>query len=830
MRNYNSNSNSNNHLDIERIRRRADIATVVGHYVTLSRQGRSLTGLCPFHDDHHPSLMVSPEKGVFHCFSCGAGGDMFDFVKQFEHCGFAEAARIVASRCNVPLYNDVPPAARQRGTAPIARQSGTAPVTRSNAAHDRIPGGLPNPPSAERMNGGQAAYCKQANGGQAMNGQREMGEQLADSERTAGGQMAAYNEAFARTLIPYEPEEEALRETYRRFGVGLAPADGVPPGYAFTRGRLVFPIVDHDGRMAGFAARSLTPAANAVGAPNASAGNNASSVCVGNAADAPANASCTPNALKGNTSSGNANDSQRREPKYINSPACPLYQKGRILYGFFQAQQRMAATNEVYLVEGYKDCLAMHAAGFTNTVAICGTSLTDDHIAALRSVVSRVFMMLDTDDAGRTVTARLIPRLHAAGLETRDIMPNTDNISDIANIDSESSAYDSAIGNSQIKDPDEMFRFLGRDIFAAEIRTRSVDPERQHIEKLLLAACLLWPETQCVVRDKINKRLVKAISEELKATGRTLFDKPADKVIDKLQKEYTHHDPAGSSAPSDAPTDSPAYNTAAADNSAPSDTPAHNNTPAHDDTSTTSPTSSPAHNAAAADNTHHTDATPHNDTPTTSPTSSPVHNAAVADNELDLPFDAESLVLEFGDELQRIYEFFSDNTLPEAVRRSRIMVILLYTYLEPLVAIDLLTAISASTIADLDEATKGNEAIANNEATKGNETIANNESTNHSETDANNETTKGNETIANNEATNHSETNANNEAIKGNEAIAADARPANNDAGMSMEEKPQYSYNARPVGNDADRTDKYQTIQQLLIYLRDITDYLRRTA
>ena len=89
-----------------------------------------------------------------------------------------------------------------------------------------------------------------------------------------------------------------------------------------------------------------------------------------------------------------------------------------------------------------------------------------------------------------------------------------------------------------------------------------------------------------------------------------------------------------------------------------------------------------------------------------------------------------------------------------------LMVILLYTYLEPLVAIDLLTAISASTIADLDEATKGNEAIANNEATKGNETIANNESTNHSETDANNETPKV------------------------DEAIAADARPANNDAGM----------------------------------------------
>ena len=60
---------------IEKIKAAANVEEVVGQYVTLRRRGAGLVGLCPFHDDHHPSLYVSPAKGVWRCFSCGAGGN-----------------------------------------------------------------------------------------------------------------------------------------------------------------------------------------------------------------------------------------------------------------------------------------------------------------------------------------------------------------------------------------------------------------------------------------------------------------------------------------------------------------------------------------------------------------------------------------------------------------------------------------------------------------------------------------------------------------------------------------------------------------------------------
>ena len=62
-----------NRLEITSFKERVDLVKVVGHYSTLERKGAAYLGLCPFHDDHHPSLRVDPAKGVYHCFSCGAG-------------------------------------------------------------------------------------------------------------------------------------------------------------------------------------------------------------------------------------------------------------------------------------------------------------------------------------------------------------------------------------------------------------------------------------------------------------------------------------------------------------------------------------------------------------------------------------------------------------------------------------------------------------------------------------------------------------------------------------------------------------------------------------
>ena len=92
-----------NRLEITSFKERVDLVKVVGHYSTLERKGAAYLGLCPFHDDHHPSLRVDPAKRVYHCFSCGAGGDVFRFVQEKEGCGFGEAVRLCADICHLPV-------------------------------------------------------------------------------------------------------------------------------------------------------------------------------------------------------------------------------------------------------------------------------------------------------------------------------------------------------------------------------------------------------------------------------------------------------------------------------------------------------------------------------------------------------------------------------------------------------------------------------------------------------------------------------------------------------------------------------------------------------
>ena len=76
---------------------------VVERYVSLKRTGRNYTGLCPFHDDNNPSMQVNEERGFFHCFSCGAGGDVFGFVMKYNDVDFMDAARELAQRAGVEL-------------------------------------------------------------------------------------------------------------------------------------------------------------------------------------------------------------------------------------------------------------------------------------------------------------------------------------------------------------------------------------------------------------------------------------------------------------------------------------------------------------------------------------------------------------------------------------------------------------------------------------------------------------------------------------------------------------------------------------------------------
>ncbi len=108
-------------------------------------------------------------------------------------------------------------------------------------------------------------------------------------------------------------------------------------------------------------------------------------------------------------------------PKYINSPESPIYHKGRVLYGFSQARETMRKSDEVIVVEGYFDLLALHRAGFANVVATCGTALTEDHARLLKRYVKRVKLLFDQDRAGQKATFRAMEPLLTGGLSVSSV-------------------------------------------------------------------------------------------------------------------------------------------------------------------------------------------------------------------------------------------------------------------------------------------------------------------------------------------------------------------------------------------------------------------------
>ncbi|MCI0330887.1 MAG: DNA primase [candidate division Zixibacteria bacterium] len=87
----------------EKVREATDLVDLVSEYLTLKKKGKNFLGLCPFHQEKTPSFSVSPEKGVYHCFGCGKGGDIFNFVMEVEHFSFPEALRYLARKANISL-------------------------------------------------------------------------------------------------------------------------------------------------------------------------------------------------------------------------------------------------------------------------------------------------------------------------------------------------------------------------------------------------------------------------------------------------------------------------------------------------------------------------------------------------------------------------------------------------------------------------------------------------------------------------------------------------------------------------------------------------------
>ncbi len=317
---------------IDEIKARIDIVDLIGETVKLRRSGRNYAGLCPFHNEKTPSFIVSPERQTWHCFGqCNEGGDIFKFVMKKEGWDFGEALRYLAQRAGVQLeeYRPQNPAEKEE--------------------HERLRQALEDAATYYRhqllnTEDGKAAleYLRQKRRlteatietfglGYAPRGWDNLLKHL-----TARGY--SEQELLDCGLISQRAEERDSgtpehRKTFDRF-----------------RRRIMIPIRDEQGRMAGFGARILDP---------------------------------------------------DDFPKFLNSPETPLFSKSRLLYGFDRARKAIRAADQAVIVEGYLDVIALHQAGFENVVSPMGTALTEDQLRLLKRATRRIVLALDPDAAGQ---------------------------------------------------------------------------------------------------------------------------------------------------------------------------------------------------------------------------------------------------------------------------------------------------------------------------------------------------------------------------------------------------------------------------------------------
>lgn len=214
--------------DVEEVKRRTDLAELVGDYVTLKRAGAdSMKGLCPFHDERSPSFHVRPGLGYYHCFGCGESGDAISFLQRLEHLTFAEAVERLAARIHYVLTYEEGGERRQdgpnRARLLAANQAAAAYFVQQLAAEE---GGTARSFLSER--GFDAAACERFGVGYAPRGWEGLSKHLATQGYTR-------QELAQAGLV-----SEGQRGVYDRF-----------------RGRVIWPIRDTSAQVIGFGARRL---------------------------------------------------------------------------------------------------------------------------------------------------------------------------------------------------------------------------------------------------------------------------------------------------------------------------------------------------------------------------------------------------------------------------------------------------------------------------------------------------------------------------------------------------------------------------------------------
>ena len=314
-----------------------DIVDVVSDYVHLTKKsGSNQFGLCPFHSEKTPSFSVSSDKQIYHCFGCGKGGGVVNFIMEIENLTYPDAVQVLAKRAGLTVPDDrVPKETQSRRARLFELNTEAARFFYSELLSAR----------------GEAARNYIVRRGISKDMVKRFGLGAAPDSWDA-----LYDAMLRRGFSQKELLEAGLVKASKRGGRGV---------YDTFRNRLMFPVIDVRGSVVGFSGRIIGDG----------------------------------------------------EPKYLNSPDTPVFDKSRNLFALNIAKK--SKSGMLILTEGNIDVVMLHQAGFDGAVASLGTSLTEAQVNLMSRYSKRVVLAYDSDDAGIKAAQRAIGLIEKTDLDVR---------------------------------------------------------------------------------------------------------------------------------------------------------------------------------------------------------------------------------------------------------------------------------------------------------------------------------------------------------------------------------------------------------------------------
>ncbi len=351
---------------IEQVREANDIVEVISDYVQLKRSGRNFFGRCPFHNEKTPSFSVSSDKQIYHCFGCGAGGNVINFIMEHERLDFLSSVKLLADRANIIVETEQGEPRKKDDQASIYNMHEIA--------------------------------CRVF--------QKELDESSQSAAKTYLLKRGITEETLKTFRVGFAPDRwDAVTLSVMKLGLSqdiltksglLMPKNG-GGYYDRFRNRIMFPIMDINGKVQAFGGRIFGDAEGA---------------------------------------------------KYMNSPETPIYHKGSTLFGLDQSREAIRSSRTAILVEGYMDLIRLFQEGFQNVVAGTGTAFTSAQASLIKRFADKVLVCYDGDGAGQTAAQKAGLTLLDKGLDVRIIRLTATEDPDSFFDNSDSKAFKKLINNA----------------------------------------------------------------------------------------------------------------------------------------------------------------------------------------------------------------------------------------------------------------------------------------------------------------------------------------------------------------------------------------------